>query len=311
VGSGPWIGARRKRDATRLITKAYAMIADLFDINTIKDKPRHLAEAEIRARCATNYLGNHELLCRCLGYFKMFLDTRDVGFAPHVAMDGFWEYWITQFMIETIRPGFRVIDIGANFGYYTLLLSELIGPDGFCLAYEPNPEVARKLSKSVALNGFGSRTEVRVQALGKTAQGSVCFFVPADEPKNACVVPDDFRADAGAGDLIRVELTSLDAACANMDRLDFIKIDAEGSEYDIVMGMEQTLRRLAPALLIEVNIGRGYNGGRLLDMLSDIYGDLRFVDYDARLKPVDRSTVLTTNVGTDWMLYLAKEGQGV
>jgi hypothetical protein len=96
-----------------------------------------------------------------------------------------------------------------------------------------------------------------------------------------------------------------------MDRLDFVKIDAEGSEYDILMGMENTLRRLTPALLIEINIGRSYDGDLLIDFLSDIYGAVQFVDYDAQLKPVDKSTLLTTQVGVDWMLYLCKEGQSL
>ena len=75
----------------------------------------------------------------------MYLDTRDVGFAQHIIMDGYWEYWVTQFMIEVVKPGFRVVDIGANFGYYTNLLSDLVGPDGCCLAIEPNPNTLAKL----------------------------------------------------------------------------------------------------------------------------------------------------------------------
>lgn len=81
----------------------------------------------------------------------------DVGFAPHIIMDGFWEYWITQFIAARMKDGAVVLDVGANFGYYTLLMSDLIGPSGKCIAFEPNPGVAAKLRKTIAINGFESR----------------------------------------------------------------------------------------------------------------------------------------------------------
>jgi FkbM family methyltransferase len=283
-------------------TKQYPPGLELFDVRSIPSVPRPEGEAQIRRYCESHYLGGHETLARCLGRYKMFLDTRDLGFAPHIIMDGFWEYWITQFIVGRIEPGFCVLDIGANFGYYALLLSDLIGSQGRCIAVEPNPSVAAKLRKSLSVNGFAGRTDVKEVALGHQSSGTVRFFVPREEPKNGQIVPSDF--DAGErGQLIDVGVTTVDDLCASMDRLDFIKIDAEGAEDGILAGMERTLRRLTPSLLLEFNAGRGHDGERLVRRLQEVYADLCFVDYDAKLKFVTPADLVTRNVGEDWMLF--------
>src|SRR5262249_7878864 len=96
---------------------------------------------ENRCRALTNpvYLGRHTALCRVLGLFKISLDTNDTGFASHVLLDGFWEMWLTIFFARQVKPGMTVIDVGANFGYYTLLFGSLVGDEGRVYAVEPNP----------------------------------------------------------------------------------------------------------------------------------------------------------------------------
>jgi len=275
----------------------------LFDVRSIASLTRPEGEAQIRRYCESHYLGGHETIARCLGHYKMFLDTRDVGFAPHIIMDGFWEYWITQFIVDRVKPAFCVLDIGANFGYYSLLLSDLVGPAGRCIAVEPNPNVASKLRKSLSVNGLAGRAEVREIALGRHS-GEVSFFIPRDEPKNARIVSPDFEAQE-LGQVIAVEVATVDQLCSGIDRLDFVKVDAEGGEDDIILGMGDTLDRLKPSLLLEFNVGRDYNGEHLIHRLQEIYGQCGFVDYYGRLKPVTVSELLTKKVGEDWMLFFA------
>ena len=83
------------------------------------DPPLHFFDRyalEDRCRALTNsvYLGDHTTLCRVLGYYKMYLDTNDTGFASHLMLDGFWEMWLTIFFARRIQPGMTVIDVGAN-----------------------------------------------------------------------------------------------------------------------------------------------------------------------------------------------------
>ena len=261
-------------------------------------------ENMIRECCKAQYLGDYEILARCLCHYKIFLDSRDVGFATHLIMDGFWEFGITRFIVGIVKHGDYTLDVGANFGYYSVLLSALVGQKGFCHSVEPNVEVVRKLRKTLSVNGFESRSKVHALALGRKQSGSVAFYIPAGEPKNACVVGSDYRVPAGVDAHIEnVACGSVDVLLANERKLDFVKIDAEGSEFEILAGMEETLKRFRPKLLIEFNCLRGYDSKRLLDKLLNVYGSVRYVDENSRLRPVTREQLLDRERLDDWMLY--------
>lgn len=282
------------------------MLSQQFQASSIRDLSRGEAERRIRARCVAHYLGDHEILCRCLGQFKMFVDSRDVGFASHIIMDGFWEFWITQFIAAELKEGAIALDVGANFGYYTLLMSELIGPSGRCIAVEPNAEVAAKLRKTISVNGFERRAILHEVALGRVASGQTSLFIPYGEPKNAAVVRDDAQADSASGRIVRVKQATVDSICADLSRLDFIKIDAEGAEADIVEGMTRVIARFEPSILLEFNAARGYDVRELIGSLFHTYGMLRYVDFDGGLKPVTLERLETEHVGQDWMLYFSR-----
>ena len=106
-------------------------------------------ELEARCRALTNpvYLGDHTAICRLLGYYKFYVDTTDTGFSSHVLLEGCWEMWLTIFFARNLKPGMTVVDVGANFGYYTLLFGALVGEKGHVYAIEPNPNVVPKLRR--------------------------------------------------------------------------------------------------------------------------------------------------------------------
>ena len=128
----------------------------LFDIWKLVQQPkieRAQNEAAIRGLCRNAYLGDHTSLCRVLGRYKMFVDTRDIGIASHLLLDGFWEMWVTEEMLRHVRQGMTVLDIGANLGYFSLLLADLTGPRGRVIAFEPNPLMSSLARRSIEVNG--------------------------------------------------------------------------------------------------------------------------------------------------------------
>jgi FkbM family methyltransferase len=262
--------------------------------------PRHLSHPFIRKRVRPVYLGDHRALCTIVGRYKFFVDTRDIGFATHILTDGFWEMWLTQFMAKTVKEGMFVLDVGANFGYYSVLMADLVGRNGKLIAFEPNPHAAASAEASLSVNGFGSRSTVLRSAASDTA-GSVTFCIPHDEPKNARMVPADYtQPDA---DIIQVPTVTIDEICRGERKVDFIKIDAEGGEYRIFQGMQEIIRRDCPMIILEFNADR--TGAKvLLDLIVQTYPSLKYIRPDGTPTDVAPDRVMSENVGEDWLLLL-------
>lgn len=216
----------------------------LFDLRSLQSRSRRDNQRQIRQLCANAYLGDHTSLCRVLGRYKMFVDTRDVGLATHLLLDGFWEMWLTEALSAAVKPGMVVADIGANLGYYSLLMADLVEAGGVVHAFEPNPTVADLMWKSCDVNGFGDRVRLHRDPLGCEDGKPVGLIVPAAEPKNAHVTP---HLDAPGA--IALTTRRFDAIPDLLD-VDVIKIDAEAAEYDIWRGMTGRLDRTDKSLTI-------------------------------------------------------------
>lgn len=264
---------------------------------------RSTIERLIRDRVQTLYLGDGVMLARVLGRNKMFLHTSDRGFGCHVAMDGFWEIWVTQFFARLLKPGMVAVDVGANYGYYTMLFSEAVTASGKVLAIEPNPRAAAMLRESVLLNGMSTQTTVHELALGRPGTSESFLFVPPGEPKNATLVDRAHFPEATA-----VAVTTLDALTTDLPRVDLVKIDAEGAEIDILAGMQKMMERHRPRLVLEFNADRYADARHFLNGLLALYGSISVIGFDGFAVPIDAETVLTTQVGEDWILYFEHVG---
>jgi FkbM family methyltransferase len=266
--------------------------------------PVHLAtlaraelEEAIQLRAQPVYLGNGLVLARVLTRYKMLLHASDRGFAAHVMLDGFWEFWLTQFFARTLKPGMRVMDVGANYGYYTLLFADIVTDSGHVLAVEPNPAAAELLRQSVFLNGFANMVDVVELGLGAVAEGTAMLVIPDGEPKNAHI------SDHVTGPTCTVATGSVDRLTAQFGPVDLIKIDAEGAEADIIQGMDQLLHTRPPALVLEFNAPRCKDPAGFLNQLVAIYGNPAMVDFDGHAQPVETEVLLNSRVGDDWILY--------
>jgi FkbM family methyltransferase len=261
--------------------------------------PRDEAEMFARERVRPLYLGDHRAVSTMLAHYKFFTDTRDIGFATHLLTDGYWEMWLTQFMAKIVTEGMLVLDVGANFGYYSVLMADLVGPDGKLIAVEPNPSAARAAEASLSVNGFGSRSTV-IQAAASDTAGTSTFCVPRTEPKNATMVPEGHtQADA---EIFTVPTVTLDEVCRDQ-RVDFIKIDAEGGEYRIFKGMQMILRRDRPKLILEFNAARD-KAAPLVQMVLDAYGSLKYLGFDSGVHDVSPERIMSEHFGEDWLLFL-------
>ncbi|MGG5817265.1 FkbM family methyltransferase [Falsiroseomonas sp. HW251] len=275
----------------------------LLRTEDLRDGPRQAMQAAIRARCQAVPLDQRTILCRVLGRYKMLVDARDLGLGPHLLLDGYWEYWCTSFMLNRIRPGQVCLDVGANLGYYAVLMADLSGPTGRVLALEPNPRLATLCARSLALNGFAARSAVHRLA-ASDAPGTLRFRASDDDPKNGHVL-DGLAEEAEDGALeVAVRAAPLDDLVEGA--ADFIKVDVEGAEEKVWAGMQRLLDRSpGVAVLMEFNAFRCQAPEQTLRAIADRF-PLRELRLDGAVAPVEPAAILDRT--EDTLLVLARAG---
>lgn len=257
-----------------------------FEISQMLTHPRARNQAIIRSLCRNAFLGNATSLCSVLGRYKMFVDSEDVGLSAHLLIDGYWEMWVTEAMTQLIKPGMVVADVGANLGYFTLLMGDLVGHKGWVHAFEPNPAVAELLRRSVNVNSGQPRTTVHEVGLSDQ-EGEATLSVPHREPKNAT-----FAARHEGGAEITAQLRRLDSF-AELYNLDFIKIDVEGHEEATWRGMDGLLKQGRPlTILLEFAADRYQDPGSFVDLMLSSGFSLSLLAHDHRPVALDKQSLL-------------------
>ena len=161
---------------------------------------------------------------------------------------GSWEPEVVEVIQEYVKPGMTVLDIGAQSGYFSLLLSKIVGPSGKVIAFEPLPANFRVLEENVRLNGR-TNISVRQEAVGEHS-GEMSFEFPSNEP--TLIAGPLLDGDSqGIFDVKGISLDDMFAA--NHVQVDFIKMDVEGAEVDVLRGAVKLLEFSHPDMLIELH----------------------------------------------------------
>jgi FkbM family methyltransferase len=181
------------------------------------------------------------------------------------------------FVRRLLRPGARAVDIGANYGTYTLAMAQAVGPKGRVWAYEPTGATAHYLRQTIARNGL-AQVEMHQAALSDRT-GTGRLHLDAQVELNRLV------AD-GNGE--EVSLTTLDAEAGlrAWAPIDFVKIDAEGGELAIIRGGEKFLADQSPLVMFERRAAEGENSGVQPAFLARGYALFKVIGPDTYLVPV-------------------------
>jgi FkbM family methyltransferase len=189
-----------------------------------------------------------------------------------------------------------IIDVGAHIGMYSLTAAKM-NPDARVIAFEPMPDVHRRLVDNIELNSL--RNVTSVAAAVSDSEGTAVFYHARMEglPSSSSLSREFMDYYEGIG-TTSVRLVTLDAFCAEHDvrRVDLVKVDTESTEPAVLRGMQAVLERDRPTILCEVLPGYGVEPeleavlrplGYSFDLLTDqgpqpreqITGDDRWRNY--------------------------------
>jgi FkbM family methyltransferase len=184
---------------------------------------------------------------------------------------GEYEPAITDVVRRVVRSGDTCLDIGANLGWYTTLLSRLVQPHGSVHAFEPLPSAFRLLEENVELNPCSSTVLLNAVALGERA-AEVDLHVFSDLPDGHASLSDLGRDDASVSS---VKLVTLDSYLEERGIGDvaFVKADLEGSERSMLEGATRLFAQARPPIFeIEMALatsrGFGYQPNDLIDFFN-------------------------------------------
>jgi FkbM family methyltransferase len=158
------------------------------------------------------------------------------------------------FIRRLLRPGQQTIDVGANYGVYTLTMAKIVGPTGAVWAFEPASSTAALLVQGIAANNF-SQVVVECAAISNTC-GTARLALNDNAEFNSLV-----RDGLPAVTTETVPVVTLDDCLGRYGwkDIDFMKIDAEGEETNIIAGGRQFLTECSPLILYEVKAGADFH----------------------------------------------------
>ena len=184
-----------------------------------------------------------------LGGYTVILDTsEDIQRSIFL---GLFEQEETKWVKEILKPGMTVVDIGSNIGYYSLIASGIVGDNGVVYAFDPSAYACRLLRNTIFWNKISN---INVYNIGIGAALGMMNLLLRDKSLHSPSF--HYTKEYATTSIGEVEITTLDAFARFhlIDHIDLVKIDVEGSEPYVIVGMKNLLeQKRVDRILIEYN----------------------------------------------------------
>lgn len=245
-----------------------------------------------------------------IGNHVFYFDMNDRVLAETFSKDEIYEKSTTKAIKKLIKSGMNVINIGANIGYYTVLIAQQISPTGKIFTFEPFPSNVRFLQKNVEVNDCKNVEIISKAVSNKTQKANLWLKDSGTQHFVSSRELSDFNK-------IEIETITIDDFLSEKNiKIDFVLIDAEGSEKYVLEGMEKTLQANPDLEIItEYNPHTlelaGTSGQSFLDFIEKLrFSTYLIDDASQKIKPITKSEIFEQfkypNVAN---LYLTKKSK--
>jgi FkbM family methyltransferase len=180
-----------------------------------------------------------------------------------------------QFLKENCKPGDIVLDIGAHLGVFAVAAAMYTNRSGKVYAFEPTSSTNNLLKKTIQYNKLENIVFPRKEAVGKES-GKTYFYVSDVEGDNSNSLVSHVRDRNLHSEEIDVVSVDGFAEKMNLEKINFLKIDAEGAEFDVLKGAAKTLQNYRPVCILSIHPVPILSKG---DKLEDIYDFVKQLNY--------------------------------
>jgi FkbM family methyltransferase len=188
------------------------------------------------------------------------------------------------------------VNAGANLGFYALPLARWSAPGGRVVAFEPNPATAAILARHVRMNGLRDRVRVETCAVGSRAGHAPLFDTRAGSGISRVGAPHPYHGD-GRMESVQVPIVTIDEYCSSRRiRPDWMIVDVEGFELEVLRGARRTILDGGPGLsiLVEMHPYMWADEAQLRAEARPLFADLKrvAVGLDGMPDRLDRAGVI-------------------
>ena len=185
-----------------------------------------------------------EVTCHPLPGLTIHLDTQQR--IERQMWAGAYERGLVERLKSSLKPGMVFLDLGANIGYFSAIAAALVGANGRVFAFEPSPACFSRLRRNLSCFTRALSYDRAVS----DENGPVWLRLHPHENGWGSLFPDRDLLERIQVDSIRLDDW---AQAVGLERLDFIKMDIEGSEYAALLGARTLLGRFRPVVVAELN----------------------------------------------------------
>lgn len=216
----------------------------------------------------TDDIGN---LYQCAYDMKLYLDP--VSYVDSMILkNNVWEKESMDIVQMLVKTGDTVLDVGANFGYYSVMCSKLVGANGQVISSEPTAYFRERFTHHISKNNCSNITLLPFGFSDK--ENTLEIKIDASTATMHMPEQDAYLKTE------QIKLVTLDSYIKDnkVDKLDFIKVDIDGHEPKFLNGAEQTISKFKPYILLEINPLNYYLAGVTI---WDFYEQIK--DYGYRI----------------------------
>jgi len=241
--------------------------------------------------------------------YSLELLPDDDGISTELALFKTHEPLNTKLLRDYLKEGMICLDVGANIGYYTLLESKIVGDQGRVVAIEPSPINFQVLEKNLKM---ANTKNVNSFCLAGGDKNGILKF-RLDRQSNLSRILGEDEIVKSSDTIVDVPVKKLDLFVEelNLKKLDFVRMDVEGYEYNIYMGFRSSLKKFKPMIQMEFHcmlLGAKKTRELLWMLKEDGYDIVYYI-----VRELDRPTVMNKNdvkrISLNQVIDLLDEGK--
>ncbi len=218
---------------------------------------------------------------------------------------GLWEVDCIRYLSKIVKKGQTILDVGANIGPYTLLLSKLIGNEGKVIAFEPDSSAYKILIENVELNKLNNVISERMGLSNFVGTSKLVIYRNIFGGRSQSISSLNLRNNELKFKYEPIKITTIDKYCEENDiKPDGIIIDVEGAEGLVTEGAQKVINQYSPWILLEFHGNLMSEEENIVNLQKILKSSKKVAIVNDRIQFYDTETVKHISANSKFNLFL-------